>query len=151
MSISTHREAYVQSAAEHGRLLAGAEAVLAEWPHDAREASEVRPYLVQALNELRTKLQTHFAAEETPEYLSEAVAAAPRLAIRAKELQQQHSDFLATLERVIANVCNSDVAKCRLADERELLRKLIHDLRRHEQAEDDLLLEAVDDDIGSGD
>lgn len=151
MNSTTRQETYEESAAAHGRLLLGAEAVLAQWPHDVRKATEVRPDLIRALSELRSKLQIHFAAEETPEYLSEAVTAAPRLTVRAKALQQQHADFLATLEHVIANVLNSELAGDHLARERESLQKLISDLRRHERAEDDLLLESLDDDIGSGD
>lgn len=151
MNNSTSRTSYEQAAADHSRLLAGAEAVLNEWPHDAREATESRPYLVQALNELKSRLLQHFAAEETPEYLSEEVAAAPRLAARASELQQQHAKFTETLERLIVNVQNKAVDGDRLAGQREALTRLIRDLRQHEQAEDDLLLEAIEGDIGSGD
>ena len=145
------REAHEQSAAEHTRLQAGAEALLAAWPHDARKAAELRPCLVQVLTELRARLKAHFAEEESPEYMSEAVTAAPRLTTRANELLQQHSQLLATLDRVIADVDNQGLTGDQLVNEREVLRTLIHNLRRHEQDEDELLLEAFDDDIGTGD
>lgn len=151
MSITILREVHEQSAAEHTRLLAGAEALLAAWPHDAQKAADLRPCLVQVLTELRAKLQAHFAEEEAPEYMSEAVTAAPRLTTRANELLQQHSQLLATLDRVIADVASQGLTGDQLVDEREVLRTLICDLRRHEQDEDDLLLDAFDDDIGSGD
>lgn len=151
MNSASIRETYEQSSSEHRRLLAGAESLLAGWPHDVRRATDVRPYLIQVLNELRSRLAAHFAAEESPEYLSDAVTAAPRLATRAKELQQQHAEFLAALERITTDIESKALDGVQLADDREVLHQLICDLRRHEQAEDDLLLEAVDDDLGSGD
>jgi Hemerythrin HHE cation binding domain len=145
------RKVYEESATQHQRLLEGADAVLAKWPHDIEEANRRRPYLIEALRELKAKILAHFQHEETPEYLSSALHDVPRFATRAQALVRQHPQLVARLDEQLAVIGEPGHGAAQLAGERETLQKLIHDLRQHEQAEDELLLKAVNDEVGTGD
>ncbi|REK11431.1 MAG: hypothetical protein DWQ37_14195 [Planctomycetota bacterium] len=110
--------------------------------------------LVEMFSKLRDQLAMHFSLEEAYGYYEDAISIAPHLCRRAERLQGQHFELFGEL--------------CRLAEMSEqllyheqpktLLGGLAGDYRRfqvrfreHESQERDLILEAMNDDIGTGD
>jgi hypothetical protein len=112
------------------------------------------PRLVDMFGKLRDQLAMHFSLEEAYGYYEDAITAAPHLSRRAECLRSQHAVLFGDL--------------CRLADSTEqllyheqpaeALARLADDYRRfsvrfheHESQECDLIQEALNDDIGTGD
>jgi hypothetical protein len=110
--------------------------------------------LVEMFSKLRDQLAMHFSLEEAYGYYEDAIAVAPHLSRRAECLRGEHFNLFGEL--------------CRLAEMSEqllyhempgtLLSSLAGDYRRflvrfreHESQERDLILEALNDDIGTGD
>ena len=106
------------------------------------------------LVQVRDQLAFHFALEEAYGYFENAVDAAPRLSGRATALRAQHEALFVEI--------------CEIADEAEEMRlgrngrrrvrtvahrflNFCHRLRQHEADETELILQALDDDIGVGD
>ncbi|MEX0678482.1 MAG: hemerythrin domain-containing protein [Pirellulales bacterium] len=112
------------------------------------------PRLVEMLGKLRDQLAMHLSLEEAFGYFDDAVSVAPHLSRRAERLRSQHFGLFGDV--------------CRLAESAEqlsrhekpatALARLAEDYRRfstrfheHESQECDLILEAFNDDIGTGD
>jgi hypothetical protein len=112
------------------------------------------PRLVEMFGKLRDQLAMHFSLEEAYGYYDDAINAAPHLSRRAEWLRAQHAALFGEL--------------CRLAESAEQLlyheqplaavARLGEDYRRfstrfheHESQECDLIQEAFNDDIGTGD
>ena len=110
--------------------------------------------LVEMLGKLRDQLAMHFSLEEAFGCFEDALSVAPHLARRSEQLRAQHFALFSEL--------------CRLEDQAEQLlyheapatavQKLAHDYRDfsarfrvHEAAESELVLEAVNADIGGED
>jgi len=106
------------------------------------------------LVQVRDQLAFHFALEEAYGYFENAVDAAPRLCGQATALRAQHEALFVEI--------------CEIADEAEEMRlsrngrrrvrtvanrflNFCHRLRQHEADETELILQALDDDIGVGD
>lgn len=96
----------------------------------------------------------HFSLEEAYGYFEDAMAVAPHLSRRAETLRGQHFDLFADLCRLVES------AEQLLYHEQptSLLERLAGQYRRflvrfreHESQESDLILEAFNDDIGTGD
>jgi hypothetical protein len=113
-----------------------------------------RRQLVELLGELRDQLALHFALEEAYGYFEDAVEVAPELCHRAESLRAEHAQFFRDL--------------CELEDQAE--RWLYHEasarvlrhiavgfhafherLLEHEAHENDLILEALAEEIGEFD
>ena len=118
-----------------------------------RPASRPRQ-LAGKLAQLRDMLAMHFTLEEAFGYFEDALDVAPRLSARADLLRAEHQQLYLRI--------------CEIADEAEQLlyhekgRKIVmrmaeqfrefhRRLREHESRENELILEAFDDDIGVGD
>lgn len=89
------------------------------------------------LEDLRTDLSGHFAAEEAESYFGTIVEEAPHLAHGIAQLRTEHAAMLGAI-----------AALCRLAEDAERVaelcratRKLIGELEQHERAESLLLRE----------
>jgi hypothetical protein len=110
--------------------------------------------VIGLLERLRDQFALHFSLEEAFGYFEDAISVAPRLSARADALRCEHKVLFLEM--------------CAVADEAERLlrgdnapqtvRKLAlkfvafhHQYQAHEAAEHDLILEALDDDIGVGD
>ncbi len=110
--------------------------------------------LTRLLGKLRDQLGMHFALEEAYGYFDDAVSVAPQISQRALELRQQHRPLF--------------VEMCQLVDETEQLRyhepTSVHwqdiaenffnfheRFRQHEAAEDQLIMQMINEEIGCGD
>jgi len=110
---------------------------------------------VEELTQLRDLLAMHFSLEEAFGYFEEPVAAEPRLAQRADALRAEHRELYVALGEVI------DRAEQFLAEARhgdvvadgvfQAFQAFCRRFEQHECAENALILEAFDDDIGVGD
>lgn len=144
---TTHQQAI----SENERLLEAANALDARWPRNERTASEVRSQWLQALTEFRSHLKSHFAAEEQAGYFADVLSVAPELTSQVESLLRQHSTLAAALDRLILMFGSNAADGQQLIAEHQLFHELIAELKRHETAENSLVLEVADRDIGVGD
>jgi hypothetical protein len=110
--------------------------------------------LVELLNKLRDQLAMHFSLEEAYGYFEDAISMAPHLCRQAEQLRAQHSQLY------------SDI--CRMAERAELMlyqepdptvlailaadyRDFSDRFQEHESRESQLIVEAFNNDIGTGD
>lgn len=110
--------------------------------------------LIEKLGNFRDQLATHFALEEAFGYFDEPLKAAPQLAERAEELRQQHADLFVRLCRLV-DQAEDDYQREPHERAFRLIAERFHqfdaDLQVHEQAENELIMEAFNADIGVGD
>ena len=128
---------------------------------ELREVTQ-NPYLVRSrryqfvgmLEDLRDHLALHFALEEAYGYFDEPLQVDPRLSDQAKMLRSQHRQlYLAVCELIDQAMLLHDGHNLNA-----LARRLVDaytdfegQLNCHEQAENDLIQQEWDDDIGVGD
>ncbi len=102
------------------------------------------------LGRLYNQIQSHFQLEEAFGYFEDAIEEQPWLAARAEELRSEHKVLSLRMGRLLESVEGASDAR-RVA----LLRSEFHDFlgefRRHEADENDLILQAFNDEIGVGD
>lgn len=112
------------------------------------------PRLVEMLGKLRDQLALHFSLEEAYGYFDDALTVAPHLSRRAERLREEHSGLFAEACRLaesaeqVARKGKPDAALARLGGDYHRFSARFHD---HESQECDLILEAFNDDIGTGD
>ena len=116
----------------------------------ASRADSLQPVvrLLQQLNEHAVK---HFAHEEEGGYFQEAIAAAPRLANRAEQLEQQHPALAAALAGLLAQAEEGDGSEQCWQALTYRFEDLAQRLRQHEANENKLVQEAFNTDIGAED
>jgi iron-sulfur cluster repair protein YtfE (RIC family) len=129
------------------RLLDEVRHLCAEWPLSRRR-------LANRLARLRDRLAMHFTLEEAFGYFDDPLDVAPRLARQAETLRSQHGELYLALAR-LADEADTVAHGIGTA---QRLRRLAGDCRRfdksllaHEHLENQLILEAFDEDIGVGD
>ncbi|MGD9720370.1 MAG: hemerythrin domain-containing protein [Pirellulales bacterium] len=110
--------------------------------------------LVELFGKLRDQLAMHFSLEEAYGYFDDALGVAPRLSRRADVLRSQHYELYRDI--------------CRLAERAEQLlyhetpepmlgrlgadfRQFVERFQEHEQHECDLIMEALNEELGAGD
>ncbi len=110
------------------------------------------PELIELFSDLRDQLAFHFTLEEAYGYFDEAIVNSPQLSINAECLRDQHSTLFARMCELAdkALEISSDRVEhvARYLKEFEAFRK---EFEKHEEAELQLILDALDDDIGVGD
>ena len=96
----------------------------------------------------------HFALEEALGYFDGAVAASPELSCRAESLRGEHS----VLYVQICDIGEKAEQMCSVAAHRKPICQLVAltrtfsiRLHEHERGENDLILQAYDEDVGVGD
>jgi hypothetical protein len=107
------------------------------------------------LSRLRDQLAMHFSLEEAFGYMDDALNCAPRLSEKAVALKDEHSQMFVDLcqivdaaeEIVFVFVDQEDFVRVVAGPFEAFYRRL----QLHEQAEQQLILAALDDDIGVGD
>ncbi len=110
--------------------------------------------LVELFGKLRDQLAMHFSLEEAYGYFEDALTVAPHLSRRADRLRSQHYELYETLceltERAEQLLYHEAPAARRgqLADD---FRRFRDRFQQHELHENDLILEALQKDIGAGD
>ena len=131
--------------------------LLAQVRHVCRRAiatTEVGWQLVEMLSELRDQLALHFALEEAYGYFDDPVYVEPHVCQRADDLRHEHRELFQSLCDIV------DRAEDLMYDGKlDLLSSRIpvrletfsDQLQAHEQRENNLIFEAMNDDIGVGD
>jgi hypothetical protein len=129
--------------------------------HDLHEQCKT-PFTIQIhprrvvilIKHLLDQLAMHFSLEEAFGYFDDPISIAPHLCTRADELRADHQVLFLDLCAIV------DQAESLLDHHqyRELTQLFVmrfdsfyEQLKAHEAAENDLMLEALDDDIGVGD
>src|SRR5690242_10247514 len=100
----------------------------------ALEATERLPLELspaRLLEDLRTDLSGHFAAEEAESYFGTIIEEAPPLAPRIGQLKSEHAAMLG----VLGALCEVAVDAARALELCQATRVLIAELERHERAE----------------
>ncbi len=110
--------------------------------------------LVETLGGLRDQLAIHFSLEEAYGYFEEAVDVAPRLSEKAERLRGEHETlFLDACDLVDRAEQLLYVNAAAAATKKVALRFVAfrREFQEHESNEEELILQALDDDIGVGD
>ena len=109
---------------------------------------------IDKLCQLRDQLALHFSLEEAYGYFDEPVDVAPQLSCQAEKLRGEHKELYLDLcdlvERAERMFYDEQHAALALWIGPEFLH-FDRQLRRHEERESELILEAYDGDIGVGD
>jgi hypothetical protein len=105
--------------------------------------------LLMRLADFRGLLVVHFPAEEAPDGFFDAIrSTAPRHLGRLEELRREHAMLLASVDAVAARVRACLAGP--VAEVIEEARNLARGVRRHEAAEDELLVDSFYTDLGQG-
>lgn len=118
----------------------------------AATEGHVRPHfeLEEALGEFASAAQAHFAAEEAPGAFFEDVAeTAPRHQAVLDDLRDQHGAILEEAARLTRDLADERVEG--IADIVGSVLALVDLVESHEAAENEILLEAMNTDLGAGD
>ncbi|MBM4346449.1 MAG: hemerythrin domain-containing protein [Deltaproteobacteria bacterium] len=121
-------------------------ACAAAMPVDDDEASRWRCELAECLDVLRADLVVHFAHEETGGGFDELARQLPHAAAKLEALTREHAVILDMVARLLGVVA-ADTPSGLVAGTAQVVERL----RRHEAAENELLLGAVADELGVGD
>lgn len=107
--------------------------------------------LLLALENLGSHLREHFAEEEEGGYMEEALALAPRFGAQAQRLLSEHPVMLEQMARLMElarHCCEHSQAGPELD---RLLREFFATLRAHDAAENKIIQEAFNTDLGLND
>src|SRR5262245_57946132 len=113
-----------------------------------------RDRLVEMLSKLRDQLAMHFSLEEAYGYFEDAIDTAPHLCDRAECLRNQHAELyrqLASLADRAEQLLYHEAASGILIQMADDYRSFTARFTEHEARESELILEAVNSDIGTGD
>lgn len=110
--------------------------------------------LAQMLGKLRDQLALHFSLEEAYGYFDDAIDVAPRLSRQAESLRSEHPKLFLTLCELVEQAeqmlygerASKEVAK--LADNFADFRQR---LQHHEEQEQALIVQTLNEEIGGGD
>lgn len=103
------------------------------------------------LAQLGDRLVKHFALEEQQGYFEEAVLHAPQLVAKVNRLMAQHPKICTQVHSLVEEAASSSSPEDWWETTRRLFLAFREELLRHERAEDRLLHEAYNLDIGSHD
>ena len=110
--------------------------------------------LVELFGKLRDQLAMHFSLEEAYGYIEDALSVAPHLSRRAEQLRSQHyelySDLCRLTERAEAMLYHEEpeTAIGELSQDFGGFSQRFHE---HELHESDLIVESLNEDLGTGD
>ena len=96
-------------------------------------------------------VETHFAEEETAGFFDDVVDRAPRLSDRIDALRTEHQQLLATVRRLNEIAGDGDGSADWWQRLEAAFHKFSNELMHHEHTENEILLEAYTDDIGTAD
>lgn len=107
--------------------------------------------VLTAIDELGRHLREHFAEEEAGGYMEEALALAPRFGPQAERLLKEHPTMLQQVGRLV------ELARCCCEQAQQgpelsrLAREFFATLRAHDAAENQIIQEAFNTDLGLND
>lgn len=108
---------------------------------------EARADIAGRLARLQIHLAEHFAEEERVGFVPNALQAAPRLTKRGQRILSQHDLLRVSLAGVVS-VLNRETSNWQ--EVREDFKSFRVDLEEHERRENELIEEALMDDLGGG-
>ncbi len=115
----------------------------------------IRPRaLAELMSRLRDQLATHFSLEEFFGYFDDAIDTAPRLSAEADVLRCQHETLYLSISELAddaENLLYGPVPDNALSALATRFQVFYEELTRHEESENDLIMQAFYDDIGVGD
>lgn len=149
MSNPALRSVREQTIDANQQILSSAESIAGHWPSDRTTAVHQRALLIDEIRNFKQELQQHFESEERSGYLSDALTLAPQLKARADVLRNEHPAMVQVIDAILSVV--ESTAAPDLIKERTSFERLVADLRHHEEAENALVLEAFDEELGAGD
>jgi iron-sulfur cluster repair protein YtfE (RIC family) len=110
--------------------------------------------LADLVSSLRDRLGMHFSLEEAFGYFEDAVSVAPRLNRLANELREEHSglfvevcDLVEQAERLQYGETPANAVRSLAENFNDFYRRF----QDHDARENEMILQALDDDIGVGD
>jgi hypothetical protein len=121
---------------------------------DAQGVQQQGRRVVELLAELRDQLAMHFALEEAYGYFVDPVHVAPQLSVTATALRDEHAVLYAGIRDLADEVDELQRAGTLPKNAPrvvERFRDYYDQFQRHENRENELILEAYDSDIGVGD
>jgi iron-sulfur cluster repair protein YtfE (RIC family) len=121
---------------------------------NSQRIRERRRHVVELLAELRDQLAMHFALEEAFGYFDDPLRVAPRLSATASQLRDEHKTLYAEISHLTDEVDAVERAGDLPTRARwvvEQFRTYYDLLQHHESRENELILDAYDEDIGVGD
>ena len=113
--------------------------------------SESVDNVVKSLDSLIDYLRRHFQHEEDGGFFGEIAALAPRLSERAEEVCREHVELLTAIESFRDTARGGTATGAWWERLNSEFHRLMKDLMHHERREQDLLQEAFNVDIGTGD
>jgi hemerythrin-like domain-containing protein len=111
-------------------------------------------WLRERLGELHDQLAIHFSLEETFGYFEDAVSVAPRLSIKADQLQAEHgalSCLVSEMAECVEQLLHRESSQFTIDDVAEDFLRFYQRFRDHENEENKLIMQAFGEDIGVGD
>jgi hypothetical protein len=119
-----------------------------------KPAPGCRQEFADLLSKLRDQLAMHFALEEAYGYFEDSLIIDPRLSRRAERLRTQHASLFSKFCRIVDEAMQmlenrSPRSVCRRIASR--FEEFHSALQLHEQQENELIIEAFEQDVGVGD
>lgn len=122
---------------------------------DPRKSVDIKPRaLAELFEQIRDQLATHFSLEEAFGYFEDAIEVAPRLSEKAIELRGQHETLQVSISTLADDAFRNLAVPGGTAEIPRLLnrfRNFCGTLKRHEDAECELILDALYEELGAGD
>ncbi len=110
------------------------------------------PELIELFDSLRDQLALHFALEEAYGYFDDAIGGEPQLSVVAECLRSEHGKLFESVRHIAER--SKEISGDKEEEVTRLLRRVAEFRRmfeKHEGAELELILKALDEDIGVGD
>ena len=144
--------AFMQEIKEDDRrlnqLMSDFRQLVARWPLADSERQE----LASLVWDVRDRVAFHFALEEAYGYFEDPVAVAPRLCERVDGLRAEHGELFEDLCRIVDMFEDSEPdLPADFAGVQEMCRGFLSRFDAHETAENALIVQAFNEDIGVGD
>lgn len=122
---------------------------------ESSETTSSDSFVSHLLAQLRDQLALHFSLEEAAGYMQDVATSVPRLSAKVELLQMEHADLyleLSTIAEIAEEFCCP--GQLSVVERRKMLNDKFAEfhrrLQRHDEAEDELILESLYVDIGGG-
>jgi iron-sulfur cluster repair protein YtfE (RIC family) len=103
------------------------------------------------LASLERYLAAHFAREEAQGHLKSALEIAPRYQNRVRSLREEHGELMRDVRGLRAAALEAETSAAQWLEIYRVCDGLAERLHAHDEAENEILMRAVLDDLGAGD
>ncbi len=142
-----HRELLEEIRQEHDEL----RQLLGTISHALGDRLETVARVAEMLTSLQGHVEKHFDEEEEIGFFEQVAEKAPRLADKAQQLRDEHAQLRDTLKTLIEHAADHDDTDEWWSKTESLFRDFCRDLMHHESAENSILMDAYQQDIGDKD